>query len=218
MQQLLWRLEGVSSAPHEAERLAEGLRLHLQHTELVSILAQIGEVQQGYISAEGCESCHLGRHAPGCYIELLRRLLAATFERVELVAVPHGLARRPYTQVVLARPGKQSTPLDGADLVGWEEARLVLHWQRGARGLNTAALLAVGDGPDPAILLRERDWNVYHLPPAIGLRLAANPVPVAVWFRSSWPSAPFLLTPQRVPEEQEADVGARSRERGAGAE
>jgi hypothetical protein len=199
MDRLLWRLDGISSAPHVPERLADGLRLHLEHTELVSILAQIGEMQQAYISTLGCESCHLGRHAAGCYVELLRRLLAATFEAVELVPILYGLARRPYTQIVLGRPGKQSVPLSGSDLAGWEEARLVLHWQRGARGLNTAALLAVGDGPDPAVMLGERGWSVHHLPPAIGLRLAANPLPVAVWFRTAWPGAPFLLTPQPVP-------------------
>ena len=217
MDRLLWRLEGISPMPHDGERLADGLRLHLEHTELVSILAQIGDQQQAYISAVGCESCHLGRHAAGCYVELLRRLLAATFETVELVPVLHGLARRPYTQVVLARPGKQSVPLGSADLAGWEEARLVLHWQRGARGLNTAALLAVGDGPDPAILLRERDWSVHHLPQTIGLRLAANPVPVAVWFRTSWPGAPFLLTPQYMLLDEVAHADAPAQALVAGA-
>jgi hypothetical protein len=208
MDRLLWRLEGIGPAPHDGERLADGLRLHLEHTELVSILAQIGQMQQAYISALGCESCHLGRHAPGCYIELLRRLLSSTFETVELVPVPYGLVRRPYTQVVLAQPGKQSVPLEGGDLALWEEARLVLHWQRGARGLNTAALLAVGDGPDPAVMLGERGWAVRRLPAVVGLRLAANPLPVAVWFRTAWPGVPFLLTPQPMPLDEVADADA----------
>jgi hypothetical protein len=218
MQQLLWRVEGLSPAPHDGERLAEGLRLHLEHTELITILAQIGEVQQAYISAVGCESCQLRRHAPGCYVELLRRLLTATFEAVELVCVPHGLARRPYTQVGLAAPGKQSTPLNGSDLASWEEARLVLHWQRGARGLTTAALLAVGDGPDPALVLRERGWSVRPLPAVVGRRLASNPVPTAVWFRRAWPGAPFLLTPQPIPLEPPAGVQGVARAEALAAE
>jgi hypothetical protein len=201
MERLLWRLDGTSAASPSPERLAEGLRLHLEHSDLITILVQIGEAQQAYISALGCDSCHLGRHAPGCHIELLRRLLVATFAAVELVPIPQGLARRPYTQAVLARPSRQSTPFDGADLAGWDEARVMLHWQRGARGLTTAALVAVGDGPDPAAFLHERGWSARPLPKGIGQRVANNPVPVAVWFRWIWPGAPFLLTPQplRVP-------------------
>jgi hypothetical protein len=173
-----------------------GLRLHLEHTDLIMILVQIGEMQQAYISATSCDGCRRGRHAPGCYVELLRRLLAATFESVDLILVSQGLARRPYTQVVVARPGKNSKPFDGSDLTPWKEARITMHWQHDPRGLITAAVLAVGDGLDPLVFLRERGWTARPLPKGIGPRMVNNPIPRAVWFKSAWGGAPFLLTPQ----------------------
>src|SRR6266545_254749 len=196
MERLLWRLHNISPAPHSPDRFDAGLRLHLEHTDLLTILVQIGDQQQAYISAAGCDGCGQGRHASGCYVELLLRLLTATFEAVDLMLVPQGLARRPYTQVVLAWPGKHGKPFDGADLASWDDARVAMHWQRGVHGLKAAVVLAVGDGPDPAAFLRERGWTAHLLPKGIGPRTANSPIPRAVWFKSEWGSAPFLLTPQ----------------------
>src|SRR5262249_14256835 len=100
------------------------------------------------------------------------------------------------TQAVFARPGKHGKPFDSTDLTDWSEARVVMHWQRDARGLITAAVLAVGDGPDSAQFLRERGWMAHPLPKSLWPRMANSPIPGAVWFKSSWGSGPFLLTPQ----------------------
>ena len=195
MERYLWRLQTSSPVPDAPAQFAAGLRLHLEYTDLLTILVRIGEVQQAYISAEGCAGCRRGRHEPGCHGELLRRLLMATFAVSEPMLVPLGLARRPYCHVIFAQPSKQSKPFTGADLAAWDEARFVMHWKRGAGGLTTAALLAVGDGPDPVIVVRERGWTARRLPNGLGLRMANTPIPTAVWFRRAWPSTPFLLTP-----------------------
>lgn len=196
MERLLWRLHNISPAPHSPERFEAGLRLHLEHADLLTVLVQIDEVQQAYVSAAGCAGCPRGRHAPGCHVELLRRLLTATFETVELLLVPLGLAHRSYTQVVYARPSKKSTPFDGGDLATWDQARIILHWRRGPQGLSTAAILAAGDGPDLAAFVQERGWTARPLSAGLGLRIANNPSPASVWFRGAWSGAPFLLTPQ----------------------
>jgi hypothetical protein len=195
MERLLWRLESGSAAPHAPHQFQAGLALHLAHSDLLSILVRQGERAQAYLSTMGCEGCGRGRHAPGCYAALLQRLLSATFESAELVLVPHGLARRPYRQVVLAHPSKQSKPVTDVDLTRWPEARLLVHWKQAARGLTTAALLAVGDGPDPASVLRERGWTGRRLPRLLGLRLANAPISRSVWLRRAWAGPPSLLIP-----------------------
>src|SRR5262245_10097705 len=69
----LWRLDGATAATlAEPVRLVQGLRLHLEHTELTTVLMQLGDQQQAYIAAAGCEGCIHGRCTPGCYVELLR--------------------------------------------------------------------------------------------------------------------------------------------------
>src|SRR3954454_24019960 len=98
----LWRLNGAMDATLiQPARLEQGLRLHLQHTELTTVLMQIGDQQQSYVAIQGCEGCAHGRCTPGCYVELLRRLLRACFDAGTLRAVVGGLATRPYRRAVL---------------------------------------------------------------------------------------------------------------------
>jgi hypothetical protein len=59
----------------------------------------------------------------------------------------------------------------------WEQARLIVHWKHGARGLTTAALLAVGAGPDPITVVRERGWEHLMLEAAIGVNRRLEAVP-----------------------------------------
>jgi hypothetical protein len=199
MARSLWRLDGATvEALTQPMRLEAGLRLHFEHTDLVTALVQIGTRQQAYAGAVGCEGCAYHRCVPGCYVELLHRLLRASFEACTLSAVPGGLARRPYTQAALAWPSRHGTLFDSSSITAWPEARLIVHWQRGARGqLTTAALLATGNDPDPVAFLRERGWMVPPLPRSVALHMANSPIPSTVWFKRGWSGEPFLLIPHQ---------------------
>lgn len=194
----LWRLDGANAATlAEPVRLAQGLRLHLEHTELTTVLMQLGDQQQAYIGATGCEGCAHGRCTPGCYVELLRRLLRACFDASTLCAVAGGLARRPYRRIALAWPTAQTEPLTSLRLAAWPDARLIVHWCGSKRGIACAALLAVGlDGPDPAAMLRTAHWQTWVLPRGLGTKLANNTLLPILPFPRAWPHAPTLLWPQ----------------------
>src|SRR5438552_1890669 len=123
----LWRLEGATAATlAQPARLELGLRLHMEHTELITMLMQIGDQQHAYIGTSGCEGCIHGRCVPGCYVELLRRLLRACFDACTLRAVTGGLATRPYRRAALAWPTAKAAPLTGVPLAPWPEARLIV--------------------------------------------------------------------------------------------
>src|SRR6266487_2082283 len=155
MTRSLWCLEGATAATlAQPTRLELGLRLHMEHTELITVLMQIGDQQQAYLSAQGCEGCGYERCVPGCYVELLRRLLRACFDASTLRAIPGGLAKRPYRRAVIAWPTTKAEPLMGVPLTPWPEARLIVQWRGRRRQIAATALLAVGaDGPDPALAL-----------------------------------------------------------------
>jgi hypothetical protein len=198
MTRTLWRLEGATTATlAEPTRLAQGLRLHLEHTQLTSVLMQLGYQQQAYIGTAGCEGCVHGRCTPGCYVELLRRLLRACFSSSTLCAVPGGLATRPYRRVALAWPTAQALPLTSLRLVAWPDARLIVQWHGTQRHTTCAALLAVGsDGPEPAVMLGKVHWRAWVLPRRLGYRLANSALPPILPFPRAWPDAPTLLWPQ----------------------
>lgn len=196
MERPLWRLHNVGPAPHLPEQFDAGFRLHVAHTDLLSIIMQIGEQQQAYISTVGCEGCRQGRHQPGCYLELLRRLLVATYDpKSDVRLISSGLARCSYRYICFAQPTRHSVPFTSAALTRWREARVAVHWHCGPRGLSTAALLAVGEEPNPAILFQEYGWSVRLLPRRIGVYMANIPIPTSVWFRRAWSGAPFWFTP-----------------------
>ena len=97
---------------------------------------------------------------PGCYVELLRKLLRVCFDGGARHAVAGGLARRPYRRGVLAWPTGKTVPLTDLSLAVWSEARLIVQWRRRNEQPACAALLAVGaDGPDPAAVLRGAGWR-----------------------------------------------------------
>jgi hypothetical protein len=194
----LWRLEGATDETLlQPLWLERGLQLHLQHTELTSVLMQIGEQQQAYVGLDGCDSCAHGRCKPGCYVELLRRLLRVCFTGGKLHSVPGGLARRLYGRVALAWPTAKIAPLTNLSLAPWSEARLMMQWRGTYEQTACAALLAVGaDGPNPAAALQVQGWQAWALPKALGTRLANNARPPRLPFARSWPHAPTLLWPQ----------------------
>src|SRR5215210_2033295 len=151
-QRTLWRLDGATDATLvQPLRLEQGLRLHIAHTELTTVLMQIGDQQQAYIGVGGCDGCAHGRCMPGCYVELLRRLLRVCFDAGTLRPVAGGLATRPYRRAVLAWPTAKAEQLARMALASWPEARLIVHWRGTQHQISSPVLLAVGtDGPDPA--------------------------------------------------------------------
>ena len=197
MTRTLWRLDGASNATLiQPLRLEQGLRLHLGHTELTTVLMQIGDQQQAYLSVPGCEGCAQGRCLPGCYVELLRRLVRVCFDAGTLHAVAGGLAKRPYHRAVLAWPTAKAAPLASISLADWPEARLIVQWRGGGQQVACVALLAVGaDGPDPAAALRAGGWQAWTLPAALGSRLANSALPLRLPFVRACSHAPCLLWP-----------------------
>jgi hypothetical protein len=197
-QRSLWRLDGATDATLvQPVRLHQGLRLHLEHTELTTMLMQIGEQQHAYLSVGGCEGCVHGRCVPGCYVELMRRLLHACFDACTLRPVAGGLATRPYRRAVLAWPTAKAELLARMPLASWSEARLIVHWRGTQRRISSAALLAVGaDGPDPAAALRAAGWQAWALPGALGPMLANSASLPTLPFPRAWRHAPALLWPQ----------------------
>ena len=198
MTRSLWRLDGATVPLAQPDRLEQGLRLHLQHAELTAVLMRIGDQQQAYVALRGCAGCVQGRCVPGCYVELLRRLLRAC-DAGTLHAVAGGLATRPYRRVALAWPTAKAQPLECLSLAPWPEARISIHWRGGSQQIACTALLAVGaDGPEPAEALRAAGWRAWGLPGTLGRKLANSPIPPSLPFPRTWPHAPALLWPQPV--------------------
>jgi hypothetical protein len=193
---MLLRLEPhpVRTARPAAE-LAAGLRIHLDHTALAATLVQIGDDQRAYLTTRGCAGCLHGRCQPGCPRDLLARLLARQLPSVRIVTVTSGLARRPYSQVALAIPGRQARPIPPEALHAWEEARLTLHWRVRRRQLQVGATLAVGAaGPAPLDVLHAYGWQPTR---RIFLRRPSlPPLPLATTARGQWPGDPYLLLPR----------------------
>jgi len=206
----LWRLDGATDATlAQPARLEQGLRLHIAHTELTTVLMQIGDQQQSYVAIQGCEGCAHGRCTPGCYVELLRRLLHVCFDACTLRAVASGLATRPYRRAVLAWPTAKAESLASMALASWPEARLIVQWRGTQRQISSAALLAVGaDGPDPASALRALGWQAWALPGAVGPRHANSASPPTLPFARVWRHAPALLWPEEAASDDRSAMQA----------
>lgn len=190
MERLLWRLEG-GGVGGDPEALAAGLRLHIQHTPLTSVLVQAQGRQVAYLSCAACSGCREGRHTPACYLPLLQRLLRATLGQ-ELVPTG-GLAPQTYNQVLLAWPTPTSVMLTGEALAPWPQAHLRMHWRQRGPNLTAAALLAVSAGPDPRQALSERGWASRPLPPWLGQALTQQAIPGGLWPTCGWGGPPSLL-------------------------
>jgi hypothetical protein len=209
----LWRLDGATDTTLvQPARLEQGLRLHLQYTELTTVLMQIGVQQQAYVRVGECDGCAQGRCLPGCYVELLRRLLRVCFDACTLQLVAGGLAKRPYGRAVLAWPTANAAPLADLSLTDWSEARLIVQWRGSSLQIACAALLAVGaDGPDPAAVVRAVGWQAWTLPGSLGRQLANSALPPSLPFPRAWPYAPTLLWPRpAVPGHREQGEEASS--------
>jgi hypothetical protein len=158
----LWRIDGFEAAvPMDSEKLAAGLRLHLQHAPLTTTVVQVGDIQRSYVALAGCGSCMRGTCEPGCYVALLRRLLHAVAPSLTLASVARGLRARRYSTLLACWPGEDAVALDGAVLATWPEARLTLHWSRAPHeGVAVRGLLAIADADAaPRAVLREMGWR-----------------------------------------------------------
>lgn len=192
----LWRLDRATvDSATRPDRLADGLRLHVQHAPLLAVLVCAGAHRRAFVATSGCAACAQKRCDPGCRGELLRRLVAALIPAGRLVA-SGGLAARPYRRAAIAWPTGQAQPIPASALAGWEEARLTLHWS-GARGaVSAAAALAAGaDGPDPSAVLASLGWSAWALPSPLVAAVAAPPIPRRLPAHRPWHGAPALLLP-----------------------
>jgi hypothetical protein len=195
----LWRIDGMTDTTAiDHDRLAAGLPLHVAHSALTSVAMQIGTRQQCYVVLDGCTGCLTEQCRIGCHAALFRRLIAACIDGVEVraVAQPQGLAQRPYTRGLLARPSPAAQPLDTALLHRWEEARLIVHWRRVRMRIQAAALLLTSDAdPDPAEALGTRGWRSLLLPKAVLRYWGQRALPPALPFGASWRHPLTLLLP-----------------------
>jgi hypothetical protein len=193
----LWRIDGWTPLTTlDQPKLSAGLQTHLRHADLHLVTAQIAHKQQHYVALAGCAGCMRGQCAPGCYATLLRRLLRGVCPDLRLHAVQRGLAPRPFAQLCYAVPTPEATPLEGALLTSWDEARLVLHWQHNSVTPGCAALLAVAGDQDAASVLRQQGWRVWWLPRSLlplGRRLLNRSLPPDLPYARRTPWAPTLL-------------------------
>jgi hypothetical protein len=198
----LWRIERqADGTPAAVDALAEGLRLHVMHSPLLTVAMQIGDEQRCYLVLEGCASCSGDRCRVGCPAALLRRLIDSQDLGLTLraVAPPQGLARRPYTRSAFGWPGPGFQPLDSALLSPWTDARLAVYWRRYGSAICTSLLLLAGaDGPAPRAVLQGHDWHACAAPPLLLQRWRQAALPPVLPFGAPWPGPLFLLLPTAV--------------------
>jgi hypothetical protein len=198
----LWRLDVAGrEGMGDHEKLVSGLRRHLAHAPLQTLLVQRGGQQRAYIALEGCARCADGRDTcvAGCYVRLFERMLRASIGSITLRHVAHGLQPQPIDTLLLAWPTPVAQELDHTLLQPYENARLVLHWQRRRAAHALVALLTVqANNSDAAATLAALGWQTRAISPVLlplgralagdggrAMGLAARPTALP----------PFLLTP-----------------------
>jgi len=195
----IWRIDGMTKTTAiDHARLAAGMRLHVIHSPLTTITMQIDAQQRSYLELEGCLGCLQSQCRIGCPAALFRRLFESCAPEATLIAVapPQGLACRPYTRSVFAWPDARAQPIESTLLHPWADARLMVQWRRyGAHICGSALLLARADGPDPAGVLRKRNWHALALPMRLVLRYFQQSMPPALPFGAPWHQDVILLTP-----------------------
>jgi hypothetical protein len=196
----LWRITGTTL--FDPVQLATGIRRHSDHAPLLSSVVQIGTAQRAYLALNGCGQCAMEHCTPGCHVELLRRTLAGSSD-LRLIPIQAGLAPRPYTRMIVARPTAQAQPLDSSILKAWPEARLTLLWGgrfslRAKHSIPVVAVLRAGaEGP----VLEERITALGWKPVGWATSLLRNYQPAALFtiprfsIGYSYPHDPLLLLP-----------------------
>jgi hypothetical protein len=196
----LWRVEyeGPHTEPLPAA-LFDGLRLHVVHSQLISVAMRIGERQRSYVVLDGCAGCVCDRCRLGCPAALFRRLLDSLDAGLILraVAPPQGLARRPYTRSAFGWPGSSAEVLDSAVLEPWEDARLAIYWRRYGSAICCSTLLLTGEtGPDPRDVLHAHGWRACAAPAPMLRRWSEPAIPPTLPFGRPWQAPLFLLLPR----------------------
>ncbi|MBC8161317.1 MAG: hypothetical protein H7Z42_08865 [Roseiflexaceae bacterium] len=189
----LYRLQ-FGEESRRPEELQAGLARHLAHAPLRMILAQIGQRRQAYLALEGCAGCAYLRCEPGCYADLLRRMLQLTCGAS--LHASQGLAPRGFTHMVLASPTRRVHADVHALLDAYSDARIILDWTwHGKAAQLGVLLLTCDDGPNPASHVRACGWRSWPVPRlAVGIALRqASMLHVQLPLSSRWPHAPVLL-------------------------
>lgn len=184
MPQLLWRIEGGSTAP-DVGRWREGLTLHLLFQPLTLILARREGLSRRYLALEGCPSCRPDGCDCVCHRVLFEQLVRATLPGVTLIPTPRLVPRATERRRVAAVPGGASArPLDEAFVAQWPEARLIITWSRlqaKPQPIRVGALLAVGrEGPEPRQALRASGWSMSRVATLLHRAAFERAVPGAV--------------------------------------
>lgn len=195
----LWQVTATHQTLLDHVVITRGLRQHLHHASLTTVLVQIGAVQRAYVALAGCGACPDQPCLPGCRAALLDRTLQAAGAGA-LRPVSHGLAARPYQRVALAVPGRAASPLDHTLLNGCNDARLTLHWATWRGWITAVALLAdAAPDADVAETFRCWGWRPLPLPATLLLAWARASLPPMLPIARAWPHDPMLLLP-RPPE------------------
>lgn len=204
----LYRLNGIADldTPSDLEALGRGLRHHLAHDAITSIVVRIGVAQRAYVALTGCPGCATGRCERGCRVQLLGRTLRAAFgEAASLTLIRRGLEPSGYQHSLWAWPLPGAVPFAGELLAGWPRARVVLTWHPGTKRLPLSALITLGGADTDAGLalaprLRAQGWSCWAVPPPLHRLLLTHPLsPLARLRRGAWSGAPWLLRSLATP-------------------
>jgi hypothetical protein len=184
MNQLLWRIEGISTKPKLAG-WQEGLILHLLFQSLTLVIARRDGQTRRYLVLEGCPGCRVDGCERICHRVLFEQLVRTTLPGVSLVATPRLVSLASEKRHALATPHRPDARLlDEAFLAQWTEGRLITTWSRlraTAQPVMVGAQFAASaEGPPLAKALADMGWRALPVASLISRRAHSADVPQPV--------------------------------------